>query len=163
MLYLPDIPEAAIANLAIWRIGAVSVPIYCSEGEKSITKVIDKLKPSLIITASCYVEGEKIKYLKQVTDNGRSQSQNANLRTLLIQRKFHVETESFNSSIDSEFDEEVEKVTAKEVDAVPLPSSHPSYIFSHKQQFAPSSFFVRDTAGLAVGVSAGLNDNYNVK
>jgi propionyl-CoA synthetase len=64
ILYMPDIPLAAMANLALWRIGGISVPIHCSFGEKSLITAIDDLNPALIITASCYVEGEKVKYLK---------------------------------------------------------------------------------------------------
>lgn len=84
VLYLPDIPQAAMANLALWKIGAVSVPVHCSYGEKQLITNINDLNPKLIITASCYVEGEKVKYLKQVVDKARANSDHKELKTLLI-------------------------------------------------------------------------------
>lgn len=162
LLYMPDIPQTAMANLALWRIGGVVVPVHSSLGEKHLITTINELNPALIITASCYAEGEKIKYLKKVIDKARKHSDNPNLRTLVIQRKFYQETEAFNSSLDLEFPDVSKKVNFN-TDAIPLPSNHPSYIFTHKQQQVVNSYFVRDTGGMAVGVKAGLKDNYGVK
>lgn len=131
LLYMPDIPQTAMANLALWRIGGVVVPVHSSLGEKHLITTINELNPALIITASCYAEGEKIKYLKKVIDKARKHSDNPNLRTLVIQRKFYQETEAFNSSLDLEFPDVSKKVNFN-TDAIPLPSNHPSYIFTHK-------------------------------
>jgi propionyl-CoA synthetase len=129
---MPDIPQSAKANLALWRIGGISVPIHSAYGEKQLIRAINDLKPALIITASCYVEGEDIKPLKKIVDNARAASNFPKTKTLLIQRKFHPETENINREIDFEYDEEVEKINGT-VDPVVLPSNHPSYIYWHRQ------------------------------
>jgi hypothetical protein len=84
ILYMPDIPQAAMANLAFWKIGAVSVPVHCSYGEKELIRNINDLNPKLIVTASCYVENEDVKYLKQVVDKARANSEHPDVKTLLI-------------------------------------------------------------------------------
>ncbi len=63
ILYMPMIPEAAIAMLACARIGAVHSVVFGGFAAKELATRIDDAKPKLILSASCGIEpGRVVKY-----------------------------------------------------------------------------------------------------
>lgn len=67
-IYLPMIPEAAVAMLACARIGAMHSVIFAGFSAQSITDRIVDSKCKLIITADGFYRGEKKFDLKQTVD-----------------------------------------------------------------------------------------------
>ena len=59
IVYMPMIPEAIIAVLAIARIGAVHSVVFGGFAAKELAVRIDDCSPKLIISASCGVENVK--------------------------------------------------------------------------------------------------------
>ncbi|MCC7348049.1 MAG: propionyl-CoA synthetase [Variibacter sp.] len=63
IVYMPMVPEAAIAMLACARIGAVHSVVFGGFAAKELATRIDDAKPKLILTASCGIEpGRVVKY-----------------------------------------------------------------------------------------------------
>lgn len=54
------IPEAVVAMLACAHIGAVHVVVFGGFAPTECAKRIESAKPTVIITASCGIEGKKI-------------------------------------------------------------------------------------------------------
>jgi propionyl-CoA synthetase len=64
IIYMPMIPEAAIAMLATTRIGAVHSVVFGGFASNELAKRIDDCKPKLIVTASCGIEpGRTVAYM----------------------------------------------------------------------------------------------------
>ncbi|KAI5812787.1 propionyl-CoA synthetase [Pyronema omphalodes] len=60
LIYMPMIPEAVVAMLACAHIGAVHVVVFGGFAPTECAKRIESAKPTVIITASCGIEGKKI-------------------------------------------------------------------------------------------------------
>ncbi|KAF7169876.1 hypothetical protein CNMCM5623_002451 [Aspergillus felis] len=59
IIYMPMIPAALIAALAITRLGAIHSAVFGGFAAKSLAQRIEAAKPRVIMTASCGVEGSK--------------------------------------------------------------------------------------------------------
>lgn len=67
IIYMPMIPEAAVAMLACARIGAVHSVVFGGFAPNELATRIDDSKPKLIVTASCGLEpGRVIEYMPLV-------------------------------------------------------------------------------------------------
>ena len=68
ILYMPMVPEAAIAMLACARIGAVHSVVFGGFAAKELAIRIDDAKPKLIVSASCGVEPGRVVAYKPLLD-----------------------------------------------------------------------------------------------
>ncbi|PYH95383.1 acetyl-CoA synthetase-like protein [Aspergillus ellipticus CBS 707.79] len=59
IIYMPMIPAALIAALAITRLGAIHAAVFGGFAAKSLAQRIEAAKPRAILTASCGIEGSK--------------------------------------------------------------------------------------------------------
>lgn len=59
VIYMPMIPQAAIAMLAVARIGAIHSVVFGGFAPKELAARIDDARPSVVLTASCGIEGKK--------------------------------------------------------------------------------------------------------
>src|SRR4029077_17565598 len=57
ILYMPMVPEAVIAMLACARIGAVHSVVFGGFASKELATRIDDAKPTVMLSASCGIEG----------------------------------------------------------------------------------------------------------
>ena len=60
IIYMPMIPEAIIAMLAVARLGAVHSVVFGGFASKELAVRIDDCKPKLIISASCGFEPNRV-------------------------------------------------------------------------------------------------------
>ncbi len=73
IIYMPMIPEAAIAMLACARIGAVHSVVFGGFAAKELATRIDDARPVVLVTASGGLEpGRTIEYLPMVEQGPRS-------------------------------------------------------------------------------------------
>ena len=68
IVYMPMIPEAIIAVLAIARIGAVHSVVFGGFAAKELAVRIDDCSPKIIISASCGIEPGRIVEYKPLLD-----------------------------------------------------------------------------------------------
>jgi acetyl-CoA synthetase len=73
-IYLPMIPEAAIAMLACARIGAVHSVVFAGFSSSSLVDRINDSQCSLIVTADAVYRGEKKIELKKIVDEALEQT-----------------------------------------------------------------------------------------
>jgi acetyl-CoA synthetase len=67
-IYLPMIPEAAIAMLACTRLGAIHTVVFAGFSSSSLADRINDCQCSLLITADAFYRGEKKVELKKIAD-----------------------------------------------------------------------------------------------
>ena len=68
IVYMPMIPEAAMAMLACARIGAVHSVVFGGFAPRELAIRIDDAKPKVIFSASCGIEGKKVIAYKPLLD-----------------------------------------------------------------------------------------------
>ncbi len=68
VIYLPMVPEAAIAMLACARIGAIHSVVFGGFAAKELATRIDDAKPKLIVSASCGIEPTRTVPYKPLLD-----------------------------------------------------------------------------------------------
>ena len=68
VIYMPMVPEAAIAMLACARIGAVHSVVFGGFAPKELAARIDDATPKVIVAASCGIEGKRVIEYKPLLD-----------------------------------------------------------------------------------------------
>lgn len=68
VIYLPMVPEAAIAMLACARIGAVHSVVFGGFAPRELAARIDDAQPVVVVSASCGIEGAKVLPYKPLLD-----------------------------------------------------------------------------------------------
>ena len=68
IVYMPMVPEAAIAMLACARIGAVHSVVFGGFAAKELATRIDDCHPKVIVSASCGIEGARVIPYKPLLD-----------------------------------------------------------------------------------------------
>ena len=86
VIYMPMIPEAAIAMLACARLGAVHSVVFGGFAPHELAIRIDHAQPKVLITASGAVEGKKTLEYKPLVDSAIEQSTHEVEKVILFQR-----------------------------------------------------------------------------
>ena len=68
ILYMPMVPEAAIAMLACARIGAIHSVVFGGFAAAELATRLDDAKPKVILSASCGIEPGRIVAYKPLLD-----------------------------------------------------------------------------------------------
>ena len=86
IIYMPMIPEAAMAMLACARLGAIHSVVFGGFAANELATRIDDAKPKLIISASCGIEPGRYVEYKPLLDKAIELSQQKPARCLIYQR-----------------------------------------------------------------------------
>lgn len=86
-IYLPMIPEAVVAMLAVARIGAVHSVVFGGFSADSLASRIDDAEASLVITADGGWRKGKVFPLKPVVDEALQKSEGDTVRNVLVVRR----------------------------------------------------------------------------
>jgi propionyl-CoA synthetase len=68
VVYMPMVPEAAIAMLACARLGAVHSVVFGGFAPRELAIRIDDATPKVIVSASCGIEGKRVLPYKPLLD-----------------------------------------------------------------------------------------------
>ena len=86
IIYLPMIPEAAVAMLACARLGAIHSVVFGGFAAPELATRIDDAKPKLIISASCGIEPGRIVPYKPLLDAAIARATHKPDACLILQR-----------------------------------------------------------------------------
>lgn len=86
IIYMPMVPEAAVAMLACARIGAVHSVVFGGFAAKELATRIDDAKPKMIISASCGIEPSRVIAYKPLLDEAIEIATNKPDATVVLQR-----------------------------------------------------------------------------
>ncbi len=158
IIYMPMIPEAAIAMLACARLGAVHSVVFGGFAANELAIRIDHAEPKIIITASGAVEGKKVLAYKPLVDKAIELSAHKPEKCVLFQRDI------VKAEMKAGFDVDWNKLVAdsKPADCVQLDATDPLYILYTSGTTGMPKGVLRDNGGHAVALHWSMKAIYNI-
>ncbi|WP_028080827.1 propionyl-CoA synthetase [Solimonas soli] len=157
VIYMPMVPEAAIAMLACARIGAVHSVVFGGFAAPELAKRIDAAEPVLIVSASCGIEPGRLIEYKPLLDQALELAAHKVRRTIILQREKCVA--SLQAGRDLEWHEAVNNATPAA--CVPVAATDPLYVLYTSGTTGKPKGVVRDNGGHAVALRYSMQAVYD--
>lgn len=154
IIYMPMIPEAAMAMLACARIGAVHSVVFGGFAANELATRINDAKPKLIMSASCGIEPTRIIKYKPLLDEAINLAKHKPSNCLIFQRP--QETASMVEGRDLDWQEAM--ASAEAVGCVPVDATDPLYILYTSGTTGIPKGVVRDNGGHLVALHWSMDN-----
>jgi propionyl-CoA synthetase len=159
IIYMPMVPEAAIAMLATARLGAIHSVVFGGFASHELSSRIDDARPKLIVSASCGIEGKRVVPYKPLLDAAIDMSRHKPERTIILQRPQWLA--SLEPGRDIDWEESLAGADAVGCESVL--ATDPLYIIYTSGTTGQPKGIVRDNGGHAVALKWSMKHIYGVE
>ena len=162
ILYMPMIPQAAVAVLACARIGAIHSVVFGGFAPKELATRIDDATPKAIICASCGIEPGRVIEYKPMVDKAIAMSNHKPETCIVFQR------EQAHASLDQPGDADWSNLVSKaqaegrKADCVTVAATDPLYILYTSGTTGQPKGVVRDNGGHMVALKWSMKNIYGM-
>ncbi|TNF24161.1 MAG: propionyl-CoA synthetase, partial [Vibrionaceae bacterium] len=158
IIYMPMIPEAAMAMLACARLGAIHSVVFGGFAPNELAVRIEDAEPKVIMTASCGVEVNKVIPYKPMVDKAIMDSRWKPEKVLVYQRPECLA--DLTSERDLEWNTLIQSALPHA--CVPVLATDPLYILYTSGTTGKPKGVVRDNGGHAVAMKYSMSCIYNM-
>ncbi len=159
VIYMPMIPEAAIAMLACARIGVIHSVVFGGFAAKELATRIDDCQPKMILSASCGIEPNRLVAYKPLLDEAIEFAAHKPTKCIIKQRPQL--TAELQPGRDFDWDAALDQ--AEPVDCVAVEATDPLYILYTSGTTGQPKGVVRDNGGHAAALLWSMKNIYNVE
>jgi propionyl-CoA synthetase len=159
VIYMPMVPQAAIAMLACARLGAIHSVVFGGFAPYELAIRIDDAKPRVIVSASGAIEVTRLIEYKPMVDKAIELASHKPEKCIILQRP-QVKAELVEGR---DFDWDELMAQAAPADCVAVKATDPLYILYTSGTTGKPKGVVRDNGGHAVALRWSMEYVYGVK
>jgi len=158
IVYMPMVPEAIIAVLAVARLGAVHSVVFGGFASHELASRLDDAKPKVVVSGSCGIEPGRIVAYKPLLDAAIDMAAHKPAHCVMLQRP--MERASLTPGRDLDWHELM--AGARAHDCVPVATTDPLYVLYTSGTTGQPKGIVRDNGGHLVALDWSMDHVYGV-
>ena len=162
IIYMPMVPEAAIAMLACARIGAIHSVVFGGFAAAELATRIDDAKPKLIVSASCGLEPGRVVAYKPLLDGAIELARHKVDRCIVLQREALQAELVDGRDVDWTAEVKMAREEGLKPACVPVAASDPLYVLYTSGTTGQPKGVVRDNGGHMVALKWSMKHVYDM-
>jgi len=162
IIYMPMVPEAAIAMLACARIGAIHSVVFGGFAANELATRIDDAQPKMIVSASCGIEPGRVVSYKPLLDEAIEIAASKPATCLILQRPMAQAPLVEGRDYDWQALVDEAKAQGKRADCVAVEATDPLYILYTSGTTGVPKGVVRDNGGHMVALKWSMKNMYDI-